>query len=69
MTIAAKSATHAPAAVRRAKAAVLAANAIALTHGQTIEREGFLALASSPKRTEGIAAFLERRPPTYQAND
>lgn len=69
MTIAAKIATHAPAAIRRAKAAILAANAIALTHGQTTEREGFLALASSPERTEGIAAFLERRTPTYQTED
>lgn len=59
--VAGRVASRAPGAVRRAKAAVLAAWDGPMAHGLAVEREHFQAQASSAERAEGIAAFLERR--------
>ncbi|MFN9351619.1 MAG: enoyl-CoA hydratase-related protein [Gemmatimonadota bacterium] len=59
--VAERIATLAPGAVRRAKAAVLAAFETPLAQGLEVERGHFQAQASSAERAEGIAAFLERR--------
>jgi enoyl-CoA hydratase len=61
-TIAAK----APLAVRAAKEAVLLAYETGLTPALEAERKTFVLLAASHDRNEGIAAFLEKRPPSYQ---
>ena len=59
--IAAKS----PLAVRLAKEAVLRAFDAPLTEALAAERQAFALLASSHDRNEGIAAFLEKRPPQF----
>lgn len=66
LAIAAAIAAHAPLAIRHAKASVLAAFAGALDHGLADERRRFQLLASSEERREGIAAFLDKRPPTWR---
>lgn len=63
--IAGRIASRAPTAVRRAKAAVLAAWDGPMAQGLGVEREHFLAQASSDERREGIAAFFEKRAPRY----
>lgn len=60
MAIAKRIASMAPGAVRRAKAAVLAAYDGPMAHGASVERSHFLAQASSDERAAGIAAFLAR---------
>jgi enoyl-CoA hydratase len=60
LAIAARIASHAPGAVRRAKAAVLAAWDGPMSHGLAMEREHFQAQASSDERAAGIAAFLAK---------
>ncbi|MDX2183068.1 MAG: enoyl-CoA hydratase-related protein [Gemmatimonadaceae bacterium] len=59
-------AAHAPAAIRHAKASVLAAYRGSIEDGLADERGRFQALASSEERREGIAAFLEKRPPSWR---
>jgi enoyl-CoA hydratase len=54
-----------PLAVRLAKEAVLRAFDAPLTEALAAERQAFALLASSHDRNEGIAAFLEKRPPTF----
>ena len=63
--IATQVATRPPLAVRAAKAAVLSAFELPLAEGLAREREAFAALAATHDRNEGIAAFLEKRPPRF----
>ncbi|MDF0605584.1 enoyl-CoA hydratase-related protein [Neisseriaceae bacterium TC5R-5] len=58
-------ATQAPLALRLAKAALLAAAETPLAAGLALERAHFVTLAASADRQEGIAAFLEKRPPQW----
>jgi len=58
-------ATKPPLAVRLAKEAVLRAFDASLTDALAAERQAFALLAASHDRNEGIAAFLERRPPNF----
>jgi enoyl-CoA hydratase len=52
-------------AVRLAKEAVLRAYETPLAEGLAAERQAFALLAASHDRNEGIAAFLEKRTPTF----
>ncbi|HEY3115524.1 MAG TPA: enoyl-CoA hydratase-related protein [Chloroflexota bacterium] len=54
-----------PLAVRKAKAAILAAFEIPLGTGLQHEREALAALLETEDAREGIQAFLEKRQPTY----
>lgn len=58
-------ATHAPLAVRAAKAALVHAQDSHLTEGLQLERQYFVALAGTQDRQEGIDAFFEKRPPQF----
>ena len=60
-TIAAK----APVAARLAKKAVLAAYETPLHSGLAVERQAVAAAFQTEDRTEGMAAFLEKRPPRF----
>ena len=55
-----------PLAVRLAKEAVLRAYEVGLTDALAAERQAFAVLAATEDRREGIAAFLEKRPPKFQ---
>lgn len=52
-------------AAELAKRAVLAADETSMTAGLAVERELFLLAMASDDRREGMAAFLERRPPRF----
>ena len=52
-------------AVRLAKEAMLKSFELGLESGLNLERKSFSLLAASADRQEGIAAFLERRPPVF----
>jgi enoyl-CoA hydratase len=58
-------AAKAPLAVRLAKEAVLRAFELPLNEALAAERHAFALLAASHDRNEGIAAFLEKRPPKF----
>ncbi len=63
--IAALIATRPPLAVRLAKEAVLRAFESPLSEALAAEKQAFALLAASHDRDEGIAAFLDKRPPKF----
>ncbi|MBR9988436.1 MAG: enoyl-CoA hydratase/isomerase family protein [Gemmatimonadetes bacterium] len=58
-------AAHSPVALRLAKEAVAAALEAPLSAGLAQERELFITAFGSDDRREGVAAFLEKRPPEF----
>jgi enoyl-CoA hydratase/carnithine racemase len=52
-------------ALRAAKAAIDWGSRTDLRTGLVLEREAFANLFATPDQREGIAAFLEKRPPTF----
>jgi enoyl-CoA hydratase len=67
--IAAAIAANAPGAVRQAKRAVRAAAEVPLPDGVAAERRAFAALFGTEDQREGMAAFLERRRPTWTGRE
>jgi enoyl-CoA hydratase len=65
LRIAVAIATNAPGAVRAAKRAVRAAWEAPLADGVAAERRAFAALFGTEDQQEGMAAFLEKRRPTW----
>ena len=65
LELAARIAALPPLAVRAAKAAVLDAAELSLEDGLAREREAFFRLFETDDQTEGMAAFAEKRPPTW----
>ncbi|MBD2811246.1 2,3-dehydroadipyl-CoA hydratase [Xenorhabdus sp. Vera] len=57
-----------PLALRAAKAALKTAQETSLSQGLLAERQQFVALAGTTDRQEGIAAFLEKRKPTFKGS-
>lgn len=64
--IAGKIAANAPFAVRQAKSSLKQAQESGLEAGMKFERQAFSLLASTTDRSEGIAAFREKRAPQFQ---
>jgi enoyl-CoA hydratase len=58
-----------PLAVRAAKRAVRAAADLPLSAGLTDERASFFSLFDTPEQREGMAAFIEKRPPRWAVDD
>jgi enoyl-CoA hydratase len=65
LELAARIATMPPIAVRAAKAAVLAADEANLSEGLSRERAAFFGLFDTDDQAEGMAAFSEKRSPTW----
>ncbi|MBL28375.1 MAG: 2,3-dehydroadipyl-CoA hydratase [Rhodospirillaceae bacterium] len=65
LEIAAVIASKGPVATRLAKAAVLKAYEIPLEEGLTFEREAVFTAFETEDQTEGMTAFLEKRPPKF----
>jgi enoyl-CoA hydratase len=65
LELAARIAAMPPIAVRAAKAAVLAADEGSLKAGLARERDVFFGLFDTSDQAEGMAAFTEKRPPTW----
>jgi enoyl-CoA hydratase len=59
-------AAHSPVALKLIKQAVRASAEMPLSAGLEFERELFITAFSSEDRTEGIAAFLEKRQPEFK---
>ena len=59
-------AKHSPVALKLIKEAVRASAEMPLSAGLQLERELFITAFSSDDRTEGIAAFLEKREPEFE---
>lgn len=59
-------ARHSPVALKLIKEAVRASAEMPLAAGLALERELFITAFSSDDRTEGIAAFLEKREPRFR---
>jgi enoyl-CoA hydratase len=57
---------HGPAAIRYVKEAVLKGLDMTLAQGMRLEADLSFILQSTSDRAEGLASFLERRPPTYR---
>ncbi|TMB57059.1 MAG: enoyl-CoA hydratase [Chloroflexi bacterium] len=66
MALAASIATKAPLALRMAKEAVNAAYEMSLTDALAHERRLFYLLFASEDQKEGMAAFVEKRPPDFK---
>jgi enoyl-CoA hydratase len=66
LTLAASIATKAPIALRLAKEAINAAFEMSLTDGLAHERRLFYLLFASEDQKEGMAAFVEKRPPDFK---
>jgi enoyl-CoA hydratase len=64
--LAARIAAHSPVALRLIKEAVRAAADMPLSAGLAFERELFVTAFASEDRTEGVAAFLEKRAPAFR---
>jgi enoyl-CoA hydratase len=64
--LAASIAKHSPVALKLIKQAVRASAEMPLSAGLTLERELFITAFSSEDRTEGVAAFLEKRAPRFK---
>ncbi|HEV7603634.1 MAG TPA: enoyl-CoA hydratase-related protein, partial [Candidatus Limnocylindrales bacterium] len=65
LEIAARIASMPPLAVRAAKAAILDAAERGLSDGLTREREAFFRLFDTADQAEGMAAFMQKRPPVW----
>ena len=65
MQLAEELAGKSPLAMRYCKAAVLAASNSDITTGQAIERDLFALSFASEDQSEGMNAFLEKRPPEF----
>lgn len=59
-------ARHSPVALKLIKQAVRASAEMTLAAGLALERELFITAFSSDDRTEGVAAFLEKRTPHFE---
>jgi enoyl-CoA hydratase len=57
-----------PLAVRAAKAAILHADELSLGDGLAREREAFFRLFDTQDQAEGMAAFMEKRPPVWSGH-
>ena len=66
LELAAVVASMPPVAVRAAKRAVLRADEVPLETGLELERRDFYLLFASDDQREGMAAFSEKRTPTWK---
>jgi enoyl-CoA hydratase len=66
LELATRIAGHSPVALKLIKQAVRAAAEMPLTAGLALERELFVTAFASEDRTEGVAAFLEKRTPDFR---
>jgi enoyl-CoA hydratase len=66
LELAATIAAMPPVAVRAAKRAILRADEVPLEIGLELERRDFYLLFASEDQREGMAAFSEKRPPTWK---
>ncbi|MEO8510816.1 MAG: enoyl-CoA hydratase-related protein [Chloroflexota bacterium] len=66
LAMAAAIASKGPLAIRAAKQAINASYEMALTDGLALERQLFYLLFASDDQKEGMAAFLEKRTPTFR---
>lgn len=68
LDLAEKIASQPPLAIRLAKESVLKAFELSLDEGLAFERRNYYFLYSSEDKEEGIAAFLEKRPPQWKGH-
>ena len=66
LATASRIAARAPLAMRQAKAMILAAEDLPVTGHLATERHAFATLFGTKDKDEGVAAFLEKRAPTWQ---
>jgi enoyl-CoA hydratase len=66
LDLAARVAAMPPVAVAAAKQAVLRAHELSLSSGLDWERRNFFLLFASEDQTEGMAAFVEKRRPSWK---
>ncbi|MBI4297715.1 MAG: enoyl-CoA hydratase/isomerase family protein [Chloroflexi bacterium] len=64
--LAKKLAAKPPIALKAAKEAVLASTNLPLAQGMELEKKLFTILCGTADKEEGVAAFLEKRPPQFQ---